>query len=366
MKIICEQNQLSNRLNIALKAVTTRSNMNILECILIESADGTIKLTSNNTELGIRTVVSGSIEEEGSIAVNAKVFSEIIRKLPAGNVIVSTDDNYAVTIICEKSKFCISGRAADEFPTLPEIDHSQGIRISQFSLKEVIRQTIFSISDNDANKVMTGELFKIENDTLRVISLDGHRISIRKLELKEKNDATEVIVPGKTLNEISKILNGGVDDEIEICVTDNGILFEFDQTIVLSRLIEGEFYNVDQMISHDYETKIRINKKEFLACIDRSTLLLTESDKKPLVFDISDKGLDMRLTSDIGTMNEQIEIEKEGKDMTIGFNPRFLMDALRVIDDEIVDIFLFNPKAPCFIKDPDENYIYLILPVNFV
>ena len=142
-------------------------------------------------------------------------------------------------------------------------------------------------------------------------------------------------------------------------------MFEFDKTTVLSRLIEGEFYKIDQMLSNDYETKVTINKKEFLSCIDRATLLVKESEKKPIIVNITDSDLELKINSSIGSMNENIDIRKEGKDILIGFNPKFLIDALRVIDDEEVDMYLFNPKAPCFIRDKEENYVYLILPVNF-
>lgn len=366
MKIICEQKALANSLNIAQKAVAVKTNMNILECILIECSGHQVSLMSNNNELGIKTVMEGNVIEEGKVAVNAKVFSEIIRKLPENEVKVSVDDNYLIEIVCEKSKFRISGRNGEEFPELPEIDRIQGITISQFNLKEVIRQTVFSIADSETNKVMTGELFQIMDDKLRVISLDGHRISIRKITLKDRYTPCKVIVPGKSLIEISKILTGGVEDEVQIFFSESGILFLFDQTIVFSRLLEGEFFEVDQMISNDYETKLNVNRKDFLSCIDRSTLLLKESDKKPLIFNITDESLDMTMNSDIGSMNEEMEVQKEGKDMMIGFNPRFLMDVLRVIDDENIDIYFFNPKAPCFIRDQESNYIYLILPVNFV
>ena len=151
-----------------------------------------------------------------------------------------------------------------------------------------------------------------------------------------------------------------------MCIRDrNHILFEFDQTMVVSRLIEGEYFRIDQMLSSDYETKLKINKKEFLDCIDRATLLVREVDKKPIIINIGDELMELKIKSQIGSMNEEIMITKEGKDLLIGFNPKFLIDALRVIDDEEVTIYLMNAKAPCFIKDDAESYVYLILPVNF-
>ena len=200
---------------------------------------------------------------------------------------------------------------------------------------------------------------------MKVVSLDGHRISIRKITLKEEYNDIKVIVPGKTLIEVSKILSGEFTDEVSLFFTDKHIIFEFDNTIVLSRLIEGEYYKINQMLSSDYETKVTINKKELLSCIDRATLLIKETEKKPIIVKIDDKNMELKINSTIGSMDEEIDITKEGKDILIGFNPKFLIDALRVIDDEEVDIYLINPKAPCFIRDKEESYIYLILPVNF-
>ena len=365
MKIICSKNELLNSVNIVLKAVPTKSTMPILECIIIEVTNDFIKLIANDMELGIETIVKGTILEPGTIAINAKIFSEIIRKLPDNDVTVETDSNYMASIHCEKAKFAILGKSGDEFPYLPKIEKNEAVILSQFTLKEVIRQTVFSISDNESNKIMTGELFEINGNEFKVVSLDGHRISIRKINLKESYDNIKVIVPGKTLNEVSKILSGEFSDEVRLFFTDKHIIFEFNNTVVLSRLIEGEYYKINQMLSGDYETKVTINKKVLLNCIDRATLLIKESDKKPIIVNIDDKKMELKINSTIGSMDEEIDIVKEGKDILIGFNPKFLIDALRVIDDEDIDIYLINPKAPCFIRDKEETYTYLILPVNF-
>ena len=365
MKIVCTKSSLLQGVNIVLKAVSNKTTLPILECILLEVSNQTITLTANDMELGIKTVIEGNVLEPGKIALNAKLFSEIVRKLQDNDITITTNSSHQAVITCEKSKFTISGQGGEDFPLLPEIEKQQSITISQFMLKEVIRQTIFSISDNESNKLMTGDLFEISDNNLKVVSLDGHRISIRNIELKDCYENIKVVVPGKTLSDLSKILNGGTEDEVHIYFTNKHILFELDQTIVVSRLLEGEYYNINQMLSTDYETKIQINKKEFLNCIDRASLLIRESDKKPIVINIQEDSMQLSIQSFIGSMKEEIYIRKEGKDLLIGFNPKFLMDALRVIDDEVIDIYLVNPKAPCFIKDAAPSYVYLILPVNF-
>ena len=366
MKIICSKNNLLKSVNISLKAVPSKTTMPILECILMDATTNQIKFTTNDMELGIETIVEGHIEEKGMVALDAKIFYEIIRRLPDNDVTITTDSNFVATITCEKAKFTIPGKAGEDFAYLPVIEKDESLTLSQFTLKEMIRQTIFSIAVNENNRLMTGELFEIKDNCLKIVSLDGHRISIRKMPLKKEYSDRKIVVPGKTLSEISKILSGEIDDQVSIYFTKNHILFEFDQTMVVSRLIEGEYFRIDQMLSSDYETKIQVNKKELLDCIDRATLLVKESDKKPIILSITDDNIELKIQSQIGSMDEEIDINKEGKDIMIGFNPRFLIDALRVIDDETVDIYLMNPKAPCFIRDEQQSYIYLILPVNFM
>ena len=212
---------------------------------------------------------------------------------------------------------------------------------------------------------MTGELFEIKENQLKVVSLDGHRISIRNIEMKEFYEEHKIVVPGKTLQEVSKILPGDANEFVNIFFTDNHIVFEFGSTTVVSRLIEGDYFKIEQMLSPDYETKININKRELLDCIDRATLLVKEGDKKPIIMNVTDENMELKINSFIGSMNENIDIAKEGKDIMIGFNPKFFIDALRVIDEEEVTLYMVNPKAPCFIRDDEGKFIYLILPVNF-
>ena len=365
MKFVCSKVNLLNGLQIVSKAVSNKTTMSILECILIDASTNEIKLTANDMEIGIETIIEGNIEERGIIALDARFFSDIVRKLPDSEVTIETDPSFKTVITCEKANFTIVGKSGEDFAYIPIIPRNEPIVISQFTLKEVIRQTIFSIADNENNKLMTGELFEIEENRLKVVSLDGHRISIRNIELKESYENKKVVVPGKSLIEISKIIPGSTEEQVNLFITDNHIIFEFDKTTVVSRLIEGEYFKIDQMLSSDYETKFKINKRELLDCIDRATLLVKEGDKKPIIMNITDGNMELKINSVIGSMEEDIEIGKEGKDILIGFNPKFFIDALRVIDEEEVTIYMVNPKAPCFIKDDNDKYIYLILPVNF-
>ena len=367
MKLSFEKDSLLNGINIVLKAVPSKTTMSILECILIDATSDEIKLTGNDMELGIETKVEGMILERGKIALDAKLFSDIIRKLSGqdNRITIEADEKFNTTITCDKSVFKIQGRDGEEFSYIPHIERDKYICLSQFTLKEVIRQTLFSISPNDSNKMMTGELLEVKGNELKVVSLDGHRMSIRKVILKDNYSDIKVIVPGKTLGEISKILSGDNESEVLLFFSSNHVMFEFDDTVVVSRLIEGEYFRINQMLSSDYETKVAVNKRDFLDAIERASILIRENDKKPIIINITDEGMELKMNSAFGTMNAELAITKFGKDLMIGFNPKFFIDALRIIDDEEVTLYMMNPKSPCFIKDEEENYIYLILPVNF-
>ena len=365
MRIKCKKSDLSAGINTVSKAVSNKTTMPILQCILVEAVGGRIKLIANDLELGIETFIDGTILEEGKIALEAKFFSDIVRKLPESEIDIETNSDYKTTVYCEKTKAVVPCRSGEDFSYLPVIEKEKSISISQMTLRDVIRQTIFSISDNENTRLMTGEYFSVKDNSLSVVSLDGHRISIRNIALKGDNPDVSVVIPGKTLQEISKILNGGIDDEVSIFFSDNHVLFEFGDTRVVSRLIDGEYFKISQMLSIDNKIVVKANKKDLMAIIDRASIFIQETDKKPIVVSVkNDNNMYLRVDTNIGSLNEELEISKEGEEIIIGFNPKFLMDALRVIDDETVNIYMFDSKSPCVIKDAEETYLYIILPIN--
>lgn len=365
MKLRISKADLVNGIQIVSKAVPSKTTMPILECILIDASGIDIKLIANDTELGIQTTVPGVIEEKGIIAADAQIFSNIIRKLPDSDITISVRGEQ-ITITCENAKFTILGKDGTDFTYLPEIERNEEIRLSQFTLRDLINRTIFSISTKESNGMMTGELMEIRGNKMRMVALDGHRIAIRNTDLAQEYADRRVIIPGKTLNEVSKILSGDTDKTVSLFFTNKHVLFAFDSTLVVSRLIEGNYYQIDKMLSIAHQTRIKVQRREFLNCIDRATLLIKEDDKKPLIFMISDNNMEMRISTALGSMDENLEISKEGADMNIGFNPRFMIDALRAIDDDEISLYLVSPKAPCFIRDDEDTYCYLILPVNFI
>lgn len=365
MKIVCSNTALSNGVQVVLKAVPTNTTMNILECILLDTTGGTIKLTSNDTDLGIETIIEGTILEPGRICVVAKKFAELVRKLPNGDITLEVKDNCKGFVhYYGNSKQSIECKSGEEFITLPVIETTSEISLLQYTLKDMIRQTIFSIGVGDTNKIMSGIHMVIKNDVLTFTSLDGHRISIRKVKMNNIYSEREVIIPGKALTEISKILSGGAEDQVTMYLSDNHILFEFDQTKVITRLIDGKYFDVSKMMSSEYQTKIHMNKNRLYETIDRSMLYSREGNKKPIVLNITDSNLNIKVNDNIDGLDENIEIEKQGGDIRIGFNPKFLIDAIKVIDEDEIDIYFMNSKAPCYIKDEHESYLYMILPVN--
>lgn len=370
MKITLKKLDLLAAINTAGRAVSVKTTMPILQCLLINADDNGVSITANDMELAIETKISAekcSVLENGTIAVEAKLFSDIIRKISfedAADVTI-TSDGTLVEITSESSLFRIQEKDPEQFPELPQMREGHRLTVSQFTLKEVIKNTIFSIAANDSNKMMTGELFEVRGNNLRVIALDGHRIAIVNTELREEYESVNAIIPGKTLSDISKIIEGSADRDVEIYFDDNYVSFRFDDTIMVSRLIDGDFFKIDSMLSNDYLTKITVNKRELLNSVERSSILISESDKKPLIFKLEDDSLNLRVNSPTGYLDDVLRVEKGGKDIMIAFNPKFLLDALRAIDDEKVDLYMTTSKAPCFIRDENKKYIYLILPVNF-
>ena len=370
MKISSSKSSLLSGIQTVLRALPSKSTMSIMECILINTNGGKITLTVNNLDLGIETVIEGNIENAGVIALDAKHLSEIIRKMPdsASDIEIETDDNYTTTIKCEQVKHTMPGRPDDEFPYIPDLDRDESIVMSQLSLRELIRKTSFSIADisedTPGQQTMRGELMEIKDNSVKMCSLDGHRISMCKMDLRDSYPEKKVIVPGKSLKELAKIITGGAEDDVEIIFNPNHISFEFGPTRVVSRIIEGNFFDVNKMLVGDYETKVKINKKRLTECLDRSTIYVREGDKKPIVLDIKDDSISIKIISSSGNMNEEVPASKSGKDMIIGFNPRFVIDALNVIDDEEIELDFVNSKAPCFIKKEDMSYLYVVLPVT--
>lgn len=368
MIIVAEQKVLSNAINVVAKAASSKTTMPILTCILVNADNSSgIKFTAYDNEMGIQLNIigKGDVVEEGSIAVDARLFGEIIRKTDGENELrVETIDSI-VKITSANGEFKLQGLDPDQFPKLPLVNGKYTVSISQFNLKEAIKDTIFSISANSSNKILSGVLFEIDGDEFKLTSSDGHRISLKKVFLEKEYSSHHAIVPGKVLDEISRLLSDNVEDMVEICFEENDIMFSFNDTIVTSRLIDGKYFNVKSMLLSDYDTLVKVKKRDFMEDVERAAIFQRETDRRPLVISIKDDSMNLRINTDLGSFNSNIPIEKNGEDLMIGFNPTFILDVLKVIDVEEVPLYLTSPKAPLFIRDDGNTYIYLIMPINF-
>ena len=366
MKFFCPQQELNARTAVVLKAIPSKTTMSILQYIYIDASEEGIRFFANDMENGIETRVEGTVEEAGYVAIEAALFSSIVRTLPDSEVSVTVDDNYLVTLDCEATHFTLPGRSGDDFTFPPEIEKEKAVIMRQATLKSFIAQTVFSVSTNDANRIMTGALLQIDGDECSMTALDGHRIAMRRTQLNTPADEQrKAIISGKTLLKLRDILSDQAEKEVEIYFSQKLACFHVTDTLFTTRLIDGEYFDVSQMISGDYETKMQVGRRQFMEGIERAMTLSHDGDKKPIILGIQDQEMEIKVSSTRGSMNSMVMVTKEGKDILIGFNPKFLTDALRVIEDDMLDIYFVNPKAPCYIRNDENTYLYMILPINF-
>ena len=336
--------------------VANKTTMPILECLMLTVSDGEVRLTATDTEMGAEIFLdTEKVKEDGNICVDAKLFQSIVGKMPTGNVTLKTGEN-VLNIKCGKAKFKIPTRDGSEFPSLENVARDNFITLTQGELKDLIRQTIFSTSLNDAQRMMTGVCFDI-SDNLKVTALDGHRIAIREVDMK--HEPMKAIIPAKALTEIMKMPYEG---DVNIYFTDSQAMFSYATANVAVRLIDGTYYDTSKIISNESKTTLKTDRKALIECLDRTTLLIKEIERKPVIMTIGD-GLNIEIVTQLGSMNEDIEVEIDGeRDWKIGINPRFMLDALKAIDDDTATIYFNGAKQPCQIKG--DGYCYVVLPIN--
>lgn len=363
MKVICSKEHLIEGINIVQKAVSTKSTMPILEGILLEASTN-FKLTGNDLEIAIECYVEADIQEQGSIVLNSKMFGDIVRRLPDSEVLIELLSNNLVIIECENSHFELKGIPADDYPSLPEIKKENAFIINQKTIRDMIRQTLFAVSLDENRPILMGSLLECNDNNVTLVSIDGFRLALRKSTIENVNRNFSVVIPGKTLNEIVKILQP-VDENISIFSTQNQILFDFGNCKVVSRLLEGEYLNYNSIIPKDFESKLRVKTKEILSSLERASLITAEEKKYPVKFSILDDKIVISSNTEIGAVREEVRVDVSGNRLDIGFNPRYFIEALKVIDDEEIDIFFTSNIGPCTIKPIDnDDYAYMILPVR--
>ena len=368
MKFICERDNILKALNSVTKAVASKTTMPILEGILIQTNDKEIKFTTYDLEIGIEYIIDCEVEEEGSTVVNAIMFSEIIRKLPNTDIKIYINEKNLLVIECEGSLYKLATMNPDEFPELPNINIENSIEIEQNTLKDMIRKTIFAVSSEENRPIFTGCLFEINNNKLNVVAVDGFRLAWKSKFLQNKSNNFTAVIPGRTLNEINKIILDSFD-KIKIGVSKNQALFEMENCKVVTRLLEGEFLNYNSVIPATWETRLTVNKNNIQNCFERVSLISSssiEKEKKYPVKVIIDIGkVTICCTNQNGDAKEEMYVTTEGKNLEAGFNPKYFLDALRAIDDEEVNIDFGTSISPCIIRPiEDGDYTYMILPIR--
>ena len=370
MKIIFEKDKMIKALNSVTKAVATKTTMPILEGILIQTNNDDIKLTCYDKELGIEYIIKeNNVLEQGSIVVNAIMFSEIIRKLPDTNITISINDNNLLVIECEGSVYKLATMNPDDFPQLPEINVENSIELEQNTIKDMIRKTIFAISTEENRPVFTGCLFEVKNNKLNVVAVDGFRLAWKSKVLNTKTNDFEAVIPGRTLQEINKILADSFD-LIKLGISKNQALFEIENCKIVTRLLDGEFLKYSEVIPKKWETRVRVNKNLISNCFERISLISSSSMQKekkyPVKLNVEVGKIKISCTNQTGDAKEEIFTTTEGQDLEAGFNPKFFLDVFRNIDDEEVYINFGTSISPSVIKsiEDDGDYQYMILPVR--
>ncbi len=368
MKIVCEKENLMKAINSVIKGVASKTTMPILECILIQTNEEDIKLTTYDLEIGIEYITKCNVIEKGSTVVNAIMFCEIIKKLPDTEINITLNDKNLLVIECEGSLYKLATMNPNEFPELPKINIENSIELEQKTLKEMIRKTIFAVSIEENRPIFTGCLFEIKENRLNVVAVDGFRLGWKKNYLDKNINSFSAVIPGKTLNEVNKIISDSFDN-INIGVSKNQALFEMENCKIVTRLLDGEFLNYNNVIPEVWETRIKVNKKELQECFERISLISSsaiEKEKKyPVKLNIDIGKLTISCTNQTGDAKEEIFVETEGKNLEAGFNPRYFLDALKVIDDEEIFIDFGSNISPSVIRPiSGDDYTYMILPIR--
>ena len=367
MKFSCEKALLQSAIGTAGRAVAAKSSIPALEGILVEATDRGLRLTGYNLETGITTLVEADVAKEGSLVLSARLFGEIVRKLPDDMVSVTTEGN-TVNITCGPTSFDIIGSDPREFPELPEVDDGNGLLVAQDKMKAMISRVIFAVSDNESRPIHTGALFEVAGDELTMVAVDGYRLALRREPIAGKSGAAgfSFVVPGTALSEVEKICT---DSEEPVSITEGKrhVTFQIGNTLLVARRLEGEFLNYRQTIPQNNSVRVTADTRALQASIDRASLIINEKLKSPLRCKFEDGSLSITSRTAIGTAFDRCPISGDGKGLEIGFNNRFLMDAVKAAPADTVRMELNTPTSPCLIlplEGEPENFLYMVLPVR--
>lgn len=365
MIFTCEKQKILEGISIVQKAITGKSTMPILEGIYINANKSILTLIGSDMDVSIQTFVDATIIEEGSIVIDAKIFGEIIRKLPNSTIKIETIENQLIKITCEKSVFDVVYMNTNEFPELPKINENLTISVNQNILKNMIKGTSFAIAQDETRPILQGILFEVKNKNLNLVALDGYRLAIRN-EFLDTDINMEVVIPGKTLNEVSKILEDA-DDIVDITFTNNHILFNLEKTKIISRLLEGKFINYNSLLPQEHKLFVNINRQELQNAIERASLMAKDGNTNLIKLDLQQDNLIITSNSQLGKVREEISIKLQGEYIQIAFNSKYLLDVLKNVESDEVIMKMTSGISPCVIEEKNnENAKYLVLPVRLM
>lgn len=365
MKFTCEKNSLQNAINVAIRASAAKSPIPALEGLLIE-AGREVKITGYDLKKGIYTSFDADVIEPGSIVLGARLFGEIIRSLPEGIVTIKTDGNKMTTIVCGNADFSIMGADAADYPELPVVDYKSAVSLPQDVLKKMISQTMFAVSDNESRPVYTGSLFEIENDELTIVSVDGYRLALRKESIDKCDvDKCSFIVPGAALSDLEKMCSNS-SEQVKITLGSKHISFTIDETVLISRRLEGEFLNYKKSVPSNFSINVKADRMELIRVVERVSLIIDDKIKNPLRCVFDEDAIVFTCVTALGKAEDICHVEGSGSGLEIGFNNRYLLDALKVAPVEKLMLRLNTGSSPCVIssEDGNERFLYMILPVR--
>lgn len=364
MHFSCEKSILNDAVSVCIHAVASKSSVPALEGLLI-TAGSTVSVCGYNFKTAIQKSFDADITQTGAIVINARIFSEIIRKVPDDIIEISVDDRLMTTIKCGASEFNIMATSAEEYPDLPSVDSNAGVRVPNSVLREMISRTSFAISDNENKPIHTGSLFEVEGDQLTIVSVDGYRLAIRRSECQNlRHENFHFVVPGDTLRELSRILPED-DETTTICPEQKHALFQFSGTVVTTRLLEGEFLNYRSAIPADQPIKLEIDVKALTAAVERVSLIISERLKNPVRCLFDEHGLKLSCITALGRSYDELEMAPCPEPIEIGFNNRYLLDALRAVDGDTCILELKSGLSPCILRPVEgDDFTYLVLPVR--
>ena len=365
MKFSCEKYLLQSACGTASRAVASKSPIPALEGLLLQASDR-LTVTGYDLKKGIYTQLEAEVKEQGSVVVGARLFGEMIRRLPDGIVTISTDINNNVNVKCGKSEFNFMGISPEDYPEMPVVDGVNNIALPQKILGSMINQTIFAVADNDMRPIYTGTLFDIEGEELTLVAVDGYRLAKRSEKLESaRMENCSFVVPGSALADIERIC-GDSEELVKISVGAKHISFSIGETVVVSRRLEGEFLNYKKSIPESFKYTVKVDRGEFMSAIDRVALIVSERNTSPVRMSFNDGNIDCLCVTPIGRAEDVCTCEGSGEGLQIGFNDRYLKDALKAAAKEELNICLNSASSPCIITaaDGSENFTYMILPVR--